>query len=192
MPEVLQYLMQQSDEQFKRQIQYILDQLNMAGDANDGGGQQEEDFDDEEEDDDDDDEDDEEEDIVEEEEGEFNDIIDEQGILVGEDLLINDYMASPEEGNQHLRTVQMLMDRDRQRRQQQMQTQNNGITSGGDHQQIHSPYSGQARSQVSASDGRPLMRPITPLKSSQAMRQMQHSTNTSHLTNNNTYSQNPQ
>ena len=34
MPEVLQYLMQQSDDQFKRQIQYILDQLNMQSDPN--------------------------------------------------------------------------------------------------------------------------------------------------------------
>jgi hypothetical protein len=47
----------------------------------------------------------------------------------------------------------MLMERDRQRR-----------TGGGD--AVHSPYSGQARSQVSGVDGRPLMRPITPLKSS--------------------------
>ena len=124
MPEVLQYLMQQSDEQFKRQIQYILDQLNMQGDQLDGQ-QAEEDFDDEE-DDDDDDEDDDEEDIVEEEEGEFNDIIDEQGILVGEDLLVHDYLASKEEGMQQLRAVQTLMERDRQRRiQMQMQSQNN-------------------------------------------------------------------
>ena len=59
--------------------------------------QEEEDFDDEE--DDEDDEDDEE-DIVEEEEGEFNDIIDEQGILVGEDLLINEFMGSQDEAMQ--------------------------------------------------------------------------------------------
>lgn len=32
--------------------------------------------------------------MVEEEEGEFNDIIDEQGILVGEDLLISEFIAS--------------------------------------------------------------------------------------------------
>ena len=81
------------------------------------GAKQDEDFDDEE-DDDDDEEDDEEEDIVEEEEGEFNDIIDEQGILVGEDLLVNDYLATSEEGNQQLRAVQMRMDHDRQRRYQ--------------------------------------------------------------------------
>ncbi len=146
MPEVLQYLMQQSDEQFKRQIQYILDQLNNQNPESNGEEQQqqpEEDFDDEEEDDDDDEEE-EEEDIVEEEEGEFNDIIDEQGILVGEDLLVNDYVAGPEEGNQQLRTVQMLMDRERQRRMQQTQSQSN-------HDQgVHSPYSGATRSQVSA------------------------------------------
>lgn len=66
--------------------------------------QPEEDFDDEEDDDDDDEEEDEE-DIVEEEEGEFNDIIDEQGILVGEDLLVHDYIATQDEGMQQLRAV---------------------------------------------------------------------------------------
>jgi LisH domain-containing protein ARMC9 len=124
MPEVLQYLMQQSDEQFKRQIQYILDQLNNQGDQQqqqEQPSQPEEDFDDEEDDDDDDEEDDEE-DIVEEEEGEFNDIIDEQGIMVGEDLLVSEFVGSQEEGVQQIRTVQMMMDRDRQRRMQQ----NNG------------------------------------------------------------------
>ena len=124
MPEVLQYLMQQSDEQFKRQIQYILDQLNNQGDQQqqqEQPSQPEEDFDDEEDDDDDDEEDDEE-DIVEEEEGEFNDIIDEQGIMVGEDLLVSEFVGSKEEGVQQIRTVQMMMDRDRQRRMQQ----NNG------------------------------------------------------------------
>ena len=120
MPEVLQYLMQQSDEQFKRQIQYILDQLNNQGDQQqqqEQPSQPEEDFDDEEDDDDDDEEDDEE-DIVEEEEGEFNDIIDEQGIMVGEDLLVSEFVGSQEEGVQQIRTVQMMMDRDRQRRMQ--------------------------------------------------------------------------
>lgn len=37
MPEVLQYLMEQSDEQFKRQIQYILEQLNSNIDAQQDG-----------------------------------------------------------------------------------------------------------------------------------------------------------
>jgi hypothetical protein len=36
MPEVLQYLMEQSDEQFKRQIQYILEQLNSNNEVPDG------------------------------------------------------------------------------------------------------------------------------------------------------------
>ena len=37
---------------------------------------------------------------------------------MGEDLLVNDYIATQDEGMQQLRTVQMLMDRDRQRRMQ--------------------------------------------------------------------------
>lgn len=52
---------------------------------------EEDDFEDDEEDE---DEEDEEDDTVEEEEGEFNDIIDEQGILVGEDLLVSEFIAS--------------------------------------------------------------------------------------------------
>lgn len=35
MPDVLLYLMNQSDEQFKRQIQYILEQLNTPSDVAD-------------------------------------------------------------------------------------------------------------------------------------------------------------
>jgi hypothetical protein len=54
--------------------------------------------------------------MVEEEEGEFNDIIDEQGILVGEDLLVNEFIASREEGIQHINLVRTLQERDRKRR----------------------------------------------------------------------------
>lgn len=36
--------------------------------------------------------------MVEEEEGEFNDIIEEQGLLIGEDLLVNEFISSREEG----------------------------------------------------------------------------------------------
>jgi len=36
--------------------------------------------------------------MVEEEEGEFNDIIDEQGILVGEDLLVNEFITNNDDG----------------------------------------------------------------------------------------------
>jgi hypothetical protein len=84
-------------------------------------------------------------------------------------LLVQEYISNPEEGMQQLRAVQMLMDRERQRRMQNNMT---GGDQSNNNQGIHSPYSGQARSQVSGVDGRPLMRPITPLKSSQAMRQL--------------------
>jgi len=40
--------------------------------------------------------------MVEEEEGEFNDIIEEQGLLVGEDLLVNEFISSREEGVQQI------------------------------------------------------------------------------------------
>ena len=44
------------------------------------------------------DEEDDDDDILEEDDGEFNDIIDEKGILVGEDLLVNDFALEGEEG----------------------------------------------------------------------------------------------
>lgn len=100
MPEVLQYLMEQSDEQFKRQIQYILEQLNNNNEpdgekdqsinANEG----DDDVDDEDEDD---EEDDDEEEIFDAEDAEFNDVIDEQGIMIGEDLLINEFQAEEQD-----------------------------------------------------------------------------------------------
>ena len=85
MPEVLQYLMEQSDEQFKRQIQYILEQLNnnndglQDGDNKDGAqsinaNEGEDDIDDEDEDD---EEEDDEEEMFDAEDAEFNDVIDE-------------------------------------------------------------------------------------------------------------------
>jgi len=40
--------------------------------------------------------------MVEEEEGEFNDIIDEKGILIGEDLLVSEFMSSQEEAMQQM------------------------------------------------------------------------------------------
>lgn len=86
MPEVLQYLMNQSDDQFKKQIQYILEQLFNsqeedkedqadASSINVGDQDLEDDEDDEEDDDD---------EILEEDDGEFNDIIDEPGVMLGE------------------------------------------------------------------------------------------------------------
>jgi len=101
MQEVLLYLRNQSDEQFKRQIQYILEQLEAQGDTQpeqqsegeiEGGEDEDEDFDE-----DDEEEEDEEEEIMEEEDGEFNDIIDQKGIQVGEDLLEGEFIASQEE-----------------------------------------------------------------------------------------------
>lgn len=68
--------------------------------------QDDQDFDDDEEDDDEDEEEDEE--IVEEEDGEFNDIIDEKGMLVGEDLLVAEFISSKEEGIQQIQAVQMV------------------------------------------------------------------------------------
>jgi hypothetical protein len=79
----LEHLMEQSDEQFRRQIQYILEQLNSNndgdGDNKDGAqsinaNEGEDDIDDEDEEDDDDDE---EEEMFDAEDAEFNDIIDE-------------------------------------------------------------------------------------------------------------------
>ena len=72
----------------------------------------EEDFDDEDEDE----EDEDDEDMVEEEEGEFNDIIDEQGILVGEDWLVSEFISNPDEGMQQMRSIAIMIERDRQNR----------------------------------------------------------------------------
>ena len=73
--------------------------------ANEG----EDDIDDEDEDD---EEDDDEEEMFDAEDAEFNDIIDEQGILVGEELLVNEFLASPEEAKKQVQTVVMLMEKD--------------------------------------------------------------------------------
>lgn len=47
---------------------------------------------------DDEDEDDDEDEILEEDDGEFNDIIDQEGILVGEDLLASEFMQDGDAG----------------------------------------------------------------------------------------------
>lgn len=95
MPEVLQYLMEQSDEQFKRQIQYILEQLNSNSDQKDDDNKDgaksinaAEGEDDQDEEEDEDEDEDEEERMFDAEDAEFNDIIDEKGQLIGEDLLM--------------------------------------------------------------------------------------------------------
>ena len=117
MPEVLQYLMEQSDDQFKRQIQYILEQLNSKNDDEQDGqkdgaqsinaNEGEDDIDDEEEDD---------EDDYDEEEmfdaEEFNDIIDEQGAVVGEKFLISEFVADQDQAKLQSQTISMLLEKD--------------------------------------------------------------------------------
>lgn len=123
MPEVLQYLMEQSDEQFKRQIQYILEQLNnnnegQQEDKNDGAksinaNEGEEDIDDEDEDD---EEEDDEEEMFDAEDAEFNDIIDEQGVLVGEELLVSEFAADEGEAKAQMQTITGVIEKDQKQR----------------------------------------------------------------------------
>ena len=54
---------------------------------------------------DDEDEEDDEDDILEEDDGEFNDIIDEQGIMVGEDWLISEFILPQEQGEMQVKAV---------------------------------------------------------------------------------------
>ena len=113
--------MNQVDDQFKRQIQYILEQLNNQHGKKEGEGESDmfqgdkdgDDLNDRDDDmksynggaadqdlEDDEDEDDEEDDILEEDDGEFNDIIDEAGIMVGEEWLINEFILPEERGEE--------------------------------------------------------------------------------------------
>lgn len=162
MPEVLQYLMNQSDDQFKKQIQYILEQLfNSQDDEKEDqadassinvGDQDLEDDEDDEEDDDD--------EILEEDDGEFNDIIDEPGVMLGEELLVSDFLLEEDQGgNQQIKTIVDLYQKDRSRKSQNANHSQSNIGR-------QSPYQGP--------DGRPPIRPITPIKSSQTTR-VQHS-----------------
>ena len=92
MPEVLKYLMTQSDEQFQRQIQYILEQLSTPDEVEQDDQRSINANDDQDMEDEDDEED--EEDEVQEEEGEFDDIIDLPGILVGEGWLQSEFLLN--------------------------------------------------------------------------------------------------
>lgn len=103
---------------------------------------------------DDEDEDDDEDEILEEDDAEFNDIIDHEGILVGEDLLMNDYQANDTQADQQRKLVSQMYQRDKERKSQANVSHSNIGRS--------SPYQGP--------DGRPPIRPITPLKSSQTTR----------------------
>lgn len=50
------------------------------------------------------------------EDEEFNDIIDEQGALVGEKFLVAEFAASPDEAKEQLQTIDQLMERDARQR----------------------------------------------------------------------------
>lgn len=109
------------------------------------------------------------------EDAEFNDIIDEQGQLIGEDLLIQDFAAPEEQSKAQLDQIQAMIERDQ--KQKLNNNRNNSAINGG-----YSPY---RASMASRNDGRPPTRPITPIKSAQAARYPHQNTasNTSQITN---------
>lgn len=110
------------------------------------------------------------------EDAEFNDIIDEKGILVGEELLESEFIISPDEAPKQQQTIQMLMEKDQ--RQKSSNNRNHSAIGGGMSQ---SPY---RNSVASRNDGRPPTRPITPIKSAQQARYPQNTaSNTSQITN---------
>jgi len=86
------------------------------------------------------------------EDAEFNDIIDEQGVLVGEELLMSEFGANQNEARNQVETIGQLMEKDRGQKRNQSAI-------GG---QSQSPY---RNSVASRNDGRPPTRPITPIKS---------------------------
>lgn len=88
MEEALKYLMQNSDEHFKRQIQYILDQLHSVQEEDCLSDDNDDDVEDRDEDES------EIEDYIAEDE-DMDDIIREGGVLTGEDLLNARYMPKP-------------------------------------------------------------------------------------------------
>jgi len=56
--------------------------------------------------DDEDDEEDDDDEILEEDDGEFNDIIDEPGVMLGEELLVSDFLLEEGQGgNQQIKTI---------------------------------------------------------------------------------------
>ena len=67
---------------------------------------------------DDEDEDDDEDEILEEDDAEFNDVIDHEGILVGEDLLMNDFVASDQQADEQRKHVLEVYQRDKERKSQ--------------------------------------------------------------------------
>ena len=73
---------------------------------------------------------------------------------MGEDLLVNEFGLAGDDGEQQMKTIGDLYIKEKERK-----SQNNASASGIGRQ---SPYSNV--------DGRPPMRPITPLKSAQTAR----------------------
>ena len=122
MSDMLQYVMQNSDEQFQRQIQYILTQV--TSEPIDGDQEKEEEMkdggiEDEEEDE----EDEYGEDDGEgsqanefEEEGEYNDTIKIEGIPIGEELLTQQFMLGSDEGMAQTITITKRMEDQKEER----------------------------------------------------------------------------
>ena len=109
------------------------------------------------------------------EDAEFNDIIDEQGVLVGEELLVNEFAADEGEAKAQMQTILAVMEKDQKQRNINRNPSQNGAMGG------QSPY---RHSVASRNDGRPPTRPITPIKSAQQARYPQHTaSNTSQITN---------
>jgi hypothetical protein len=75
--------------------------------------------------------------------------------MVGEELLVHDFLQSGERGDSQMKMVMDLYQRDRERKSQNANHSQSNIGRS-------SPYQGP--------DGRPPIRPITPLKSSQTTR----------------------
>ena len=108
MKDALGYLISKSDEQFRRQIQYILEQLNSAahgeGDnLSEEGEEEEDDLGGEDDEDNFEGEDEEEDEEESSEEGEFGDRL--QGVFVGEELLIKEFRADEEESRSQEESV---------------------------------------------------------------------------------------
>ena len=104
MQEMLEYLMQNSDEQFQRQIQYILNQLQAEGVED----EREEEVEDEEEDEDENSEDFDGQDG--EEDGEYNDTIKIEGVPIGEELLTSMFVLGSQEAIEQTMNITKRME----------------------------------------------------------------------------------
>ena len=71
---------------------------------------------------DDEEEEDDEDEILEEDDGEFNDIIDEQGIMVGEDWLVHEFSLDQNEGRAQQQKIFQLYQKDQERKLRNQQT----------------------------------------------------------------------